>query len=135
MCHFISNRYYLSLKRQELYTLADPVLNVSVKEGGVQFLPAGSTIPNYKGKYAFKAFHNQFRFHTRPEIIDKDQIRKEIVRVARRYYPPLFTPDKCDKNNILVGQIALYIVGIVGACLGVKEVRTPKMSFPATKGD
>jgi hypothetical protein len=46
---------------------------------------AGSTIPNFKGKMAFKAYHTHFRFRGFPERNHRIPLRESIVYNARKF--------------------------------------------------
>jgi len=84
-CHFISNRYLNSLKRQELNYLKDKVRYVKSSQFGDSILVAGSLIPNYKGKMSFKLFRTSFRFVGHPSNNKFANIRDGIVHYAKMY--------------------------------------------------
>ncbi|MCF8370302.1 MAG: C40 family peptidase [Bacteroidales bacterium] len=84
-CHFISKLYYNNLNRNKLFVTSDLYKSVTSKEVGETTLVAGSTIPNFKGKMAFKANHTKYRFRGFPERNHRLPLREAIAYNARKY--------------------------------------------------
>jgi gamma-D-glutamyl-L-lysine dipeptidyl-peptidase len=85
LCEIISKRYYNSLIRQQTFTLKDPIKQVFNKENGSQLLLAGSSIPNYKGKMAFRVNGKSYRIAGKPQKIDLSQPRENLAELAKSY--------------------------------------------------
>lgn len=85
LCEIISKRYYNSLVKQNLFTLIDPIKSVSSKESGIQFLLAGSSLPNYKGKMAFRVNGKSFRILGKPQKIDTTNPRQIVKDLSKSF--------------------------------------------------
>ncbi len=86
LCHYISNRYLLSLRKQEIFVSSDKVKNVKSNSFGDSLIPAGSSIPNYKEKFAFKVYKDHFRFiGGKPDKINKSNLRYAIILQSLKY--------------------------------------------------
>ncbi|MEA3446213.1 MAG: C40 family peptidase [Bacteroidota bacterium] len=84
-CHLISKRYHTNLVRDKLFVSPDLLQNIRSKEFGDAIIVAGSSIPNYKGKLGFKAFHSRFRFRKYPEKKHNGDVRKAISHHAAKF--------------------------------------------------
>ena len=85
LCHYISNRYFKSLEKQDIFVLPDKIKEAKSKTFGDSLILAGSSIPNYKGKMAFKVYKDHFRFIGKPEKINKSNLRYAIILQALKY--------------------------------------------------
>ena len=115
LCHYISNRYLLSLRKQDIYVLADKARNIKSTSFGEAVLVAGSSIPNYKNKMSFKLFRTPFRFIGRPKKDTKANLRDQLVNISKLYLnaPYLWggrTPFGIDCSGFT--QIVYKICGI-----------------------
>ncbi len=81
----LSTRYYNYLNSKNAFVLADFVKEISSKEFGKQFLSAGSSLPNYKMKLAFRIAPVSYRLHGRPDLIEPDTFRTEVIRLAKTF--------------------------------------------------
>ncbi len=84
-CHFISKRYHSNLLKRKLFVSPDLYSNVVSKDLGPSVIVAGSSIPNYKGKLSFKAYHTNFRFRKYPERKNSQSLRDTIIHQASKY--------------------------------------------------
>lgn len=84
-CEIISTRYFNYLSNHESFTLADPVKTITSKLYGNQLLVAGSSIPAYKGKMAFRVLGTPYRFVGRPSQIEKGDPRGMVIGLAKSY--------------------------------------------------
>lgn len=114
-CHFISKRYYNNLNRNKLFVSSDIYKNVTSKEVGETTLVAGSSIPNYKQKMAFKAYQTNYRFRGFPERNHRMPLREAIVYHAKKYLnaPYLWggrTPFGIDCSGFV--QVVYKICGV-----------------------
>jgi len=85
LCYYISHRYLLSLQKQDIFVLADSVKDIKSKSLGDSVIVAGSSIPNFKRKQAFKVFKHNFRFVGKPEKINKSNLRYAIILQGLKY--------------------------------------------------
>lgn len=85
LCEIVSKRYYNSLVKQTMFTLSDPVKQVFSKEHGLQLLLAGSSLPNYKGKLAFRVNGKAFRLLGKPQKANISEPRTIIPDLSKSY--------------------------------------------------
>lgn len=114
-CYNISHQYLLSLRKQDIFVLADNAKNIKSKSFGDSIIVAGSSIPNYKRKQAFKVYKHKFRFLGKSEKLNKSNLRYAIILQGLKYLnsPYLWggrTPFGIDCSGL--SQILFKICGI-----------------------
>ncbi len=85
LCLVISKRYYRFLQSKTAFVLPDFAKQISSRKFGNQLLSAGSVIPNYKQKLAFRISPYSFRFHGKPEFIESALFREEIIPLSKKF--------------------------------------------------